>query len=177
MNEHFYETGSTQPPKSRVLIVLLLVLLIFAGGIITALGILNIKLWSASSAKEESAVSLKFRRSQSSAAAQFTTPETAENAPSASLGVDTETVSPFIRAYYGLPQGVYLPRVPIGSFAAAAGILPGDILLDIEGQRITDTHMLKDFLRQYHAGDKVTLTLYREGAEFTVHLTLAEENG
>lgn len=40
-----YETGSTQPPKSRCgIIAVLLVLVIFLGGIVSALGILNIRL-------------------------------------------------------------------------------------------------------------------------------------
>ena len=176
MNEYFYETGNTQPPKSRVLVVLLLVLLIFAGGIITALGILNVKLWSVSSSKEEDMISLKFSPSHPAPTAQCTAPEFSESAPCTGLGIDTETVSPFIRAYYDLPQGVYLPRVPAGSSAADAGILPGDILLAIDGQRITDTHALKDILCRYHIGDVVDLTLYRDGKELTAHLTLTEES-
>lgn len=167
MNEHFYETGSTQPPKSRVLIVFLLVLLIFVGGIITALGILNIKLWSAFSPEEE-AVSLRFTREESSAVARFPAPQSG----AAGLGVDTETVSPFIRAYYRLPRGVYVPQVPEESNAAAAGILPGDILLSLDGQRITDTESLSALLRRYQAGDTVTLTIYRDNLELSTNLTL-----
>ena len=41
-----YGTGSTQPPKShRALLALLLVIIIFLGGIATALSILNIRLF------------------------------------------------------------------------------------------------------------------------------------
>ena len=44
--QNFYQTGSTRPPKSyRGLIAALLVLVIFLGGIVSALGLLNIRLF------------------------------------------------------------------------------------------------------------------------------------
>lgn len=175
MNEHFYETGSTQPPKSRVLIVLLLVLLIFSGGIITALGILNIKLWSAFSPQKKDSVSLRFSREEDHSTPQFFASGSAETGPGAGLGVVAETVSPFMRAYYNLPQGVYLSHVTEGSPADAAGILPGDILLAVDGQKITDTDTLNNLLRRYRAGDVVSLTLHREGLNRSTELTLTEE--
>lgn len=172
MNEHFYETGSTQPPKSRAWFVLLLVLLIFVSGIITSLSILNIRLWSAFSTEKEEAASLKFTREESSAAAHSPTPQTDAYTPDTRLGVATETVSAFMRVYYQLPKGVYFPRVPEGSHAEAAGILPGDILLSLDGQRITDTDTLNALLRRYRAGDVVTLTLHRDGQELSAELPL-----
>ena len=175
MNDNFYETGSTQPPKSRVLVVFLLVLLIFVGGIITALGVLNIKLWRAVSPEEKDSVSLKFSRPESNTVAQFASPQTAGN-NSVGLGVATETVSAFIRTYYHLPQGVYIPRVPSNSHAATAGIQPGDIILALDGHEITDTDTLNKLLHRYHAGDVVTLSLYRDGQDLSVKLTLIEEN-
>ena len=177
MNEYFYETGSTQPPKSRVLIVFLLVLLIFVGGIITALGILNIKLWSAIPPQKEESISLRFSREEISTVNHFGASEPTKEEVNAGLGVDTETVSAFIRAYYSLPQGVYLPRVPDGSLADIAGILPGDILIAVDGQNITDTDNLDALLQHYKPGDTVTLTLYRDGQELSVKLTLTKENG
>lgn len=177
MNEHFYETGSTQPPKSRVFIVLLLVLLIFTGGIITALGLLNIRLLSVFSLGKDTSVSLQFTREESCASAEAPAPQNSETAPDASLGVATETVSAFMRAYYSLPAGVYIPRVPADSPADAAGILPGDILLAVDGQKITDTDTLNTLLRRYRAGDTVTLSLQREGQRLFATLTLTEETG
>lgn len=44
--QNFYQTGSTQPPKSRRgLIAVLLVMVIFLGGIVSALGLLNVRLF------------------------------------------------------------------------------------------------------------------------------------
>ncbi len=171
MNEHFYETGSTQPPKSRVFMVCLLVLLIFSGGIFTALGFCDISLRDR--LKKEEAVSVRFTREEPSTAS--TSPTGKDGTGVAGLGIRAETVSPFARAYYRLPRGVYLPHVPRGSSAAAAGVLPGDILLEIDRQRITNTEELSALLRRYRAGDPVTLTLYRRGETLPVAFTLMEE--
>ena len=44
--QNFYQTGSTKPPKTRRgLIAMLLVLVIFLGGIVSALGLLNVQLF------------------------------------------------------------------------------------------------------------------------------------
>ena len=45
-DDQFYGTGPTEPPKSRGgLVALMLILIIFLSGIITVLGVLNIKLF------------------------------------------------------------------------------------------------------------------------------------
>lgn len=59
--ESSWQTGSTQPPKSRGgLIALMLILIIFLCGIITVLGILNIKLFQKLQVQEESDLSISF---------------------------------------------------------------------------------------------------------------------
>lgn len=173
MNDHYYETGSTQPPKSRVWFVLLLVLIIFVSGIITALGLLNIKVWGTFSLGREKSVPIEFTRVESTAPAQSVLPQAAGNA---SLGVATETVGPFISVYYQLPRGVYIPRVPAGSHAAHAGILPGDVLLQLDGHRIKDTGALDSLLLGYRPGDPVELRLYRDGQELAIKMTLEQGN-
>ena len=173
MNQHYYETGSTQPPKSRIWIVLLLVLLIFLGGIITGLGVLNIRLWRGFTAETEEAVPLSFSRISTDAPTQ---PQTADAVPQASLGFTTETISAFHRVYYNLPQGVYIPRVQRGSAAAMAGILPGDILLSLGGAQTPDTETLEALVGLYLPGDTVDLTLYREGKEISLALVLTQGN-
>lgn len=171
MDEYFYETGSTKPPKSRVWFVGLLVLLIFIGGIITAMGILNIKLWNTFSSEGKETVTLRFSREETSAVAHFDTPQTTDRA---GLGVVTETVSDFSQAYYDLPQGVFFPHVPAGTNAADAGIQPGDILVALDGHKITSTKTLNKYLRRYKANDTVKITLYRDGQNFTTHLVLTQ---
>ena len=56
-----YQTGSTKPPKSRLgLILLLLGLVIFLGGIASALGIMNIRLFQQLNGDENHSASVSF---------------------------------------------------------------------------------------------------------------------
>ena len=64
-----YQTGSTNPPKSRSgLVALLLVIIIFLAGITSILSILNIKLFSALNAQPDSTVSLSLQAGNDSTA-------------------------------------------------------------------------------------------------------------
>lgn len=60
-DEDSWQTGSTQPPKDRgSTMALLLILIIFLCGIITVLGILNVKLFTQLQNKDESNTSISF---------------------------------------------------------------------------------------------------------------------
>lgn len=61
-----------------------------------------------------------------------------------------------------------------GSPADKAGILENDILLQIDGQKIDDTHSIASLIRGKHVGDKITIKLQRKGDEKTLEATLGE---
>lgn len=64
------------------------------------------------------------------------------------------------------------PAVVSDSPADKAGIKEGDILLEIEGQKLTDERSLATVLGRYFAGDEITIKLLRDGQEQTVQVTL-----
>lgn len=92
-----------------------------------------------------------------------------------SLGFTGSAVSSFDRLYYRLPQGIYITTVTENSTAAKQGIQPGDILLAIDNTRITDEAGLTAAMYAYNAGDTVTLTLYRAGAQHQLSLVLEQQ--
>ena len=60
-DDQFYGTGPTEPPKSRGgLVALMLILIIFLSGIITVLGVLNIKLFHQLQIRQENELSISF---------------------------------------------------------------------------------------------------------------------
>ena len=60
-DDQFYGTGPTEPPKSRGgLVALMLILIIFLSGIITVLGVLNIKLFHQLQTRQENELSISF---------------------------------------------------------------------------------------------------------------------
>ena len=92
------------------------------------------------------------------------------------LGVSVQQLSAFDQMYYRLPSGLYVTEVEPNSDAAAKGLVPGDILLSLDDQRLTDTDTLQQLLYGHNAGDKVKLVIYRSGAQYAVELTLNEAN-
>ena len=60
-----------------------------------------------------------------------------------------------------------------GSPAEKAGVKEGDIITAIDGQSIDQTHSLTSVLDQHAVGDKVTLTVLRNGSTITLTATLA----
>ncbi|MBR4864718.1 MAG: trypsin-like peptidase domain-containing protein [Oscillospiraceae bacterium] len=90
------------------------------------------------------------------------------------LGLEAQALSPFDRMYYRLPQGLYITAVETGSDAADKGILPGDVLLALDGTYLTAVEDLQSALYSYNAGDMVRLTIYRNGSQYYVDVVLSE---
>ena len=70
--------------------------------------------------------------------------------------------------------GAEVGEVESGSPAAAAGLRSGDVITAIDGKNVSQVAALTGFVRQYSSGDKVALTVIRDGKETTVDVTLAE---
>ena len=91
------------------------------------------------------------------------------------LGVEVSNMDPAVVETYGLPMGVLVRKVTEGSCAAKAGIQPQDIMVDLGGHAITNLTDLSRALRQFKAGDTVTVTVFRNGGERKLTVTLDEK--
>jgi membrane-associated protease RseP (regulator of RpoE activity) len=78
-------------------------------------------------------------------------------------------------------DGVYISSVTAGMPAQAAGLLPKDVLVSIDGVRVNDTKILKDLLGNKTGGEVVSVTVARGENwqdRFTANVTLVStENG
>ena len=90
------------------------------------------------------------------------------------LGMTVQQLSSFDQLYYRLPTGLYVTEVASDTDAAAKGLIPGDILLSLDGERLTDTETLQQLLYNHNAGDRIKLVIYRSGTQYAVELTLSE---
>ena len=72
---------------------------------------------------------------------------------------------------YDITEGVFVYSVEEGGAAQKAGLKMGDVIVKIDDHTITSMEDLNMVKKHYSAGDTVTLTIYREGAETTVELT------
>ena len=64
-----------------------------------------------------------------------------------------------------------------GSIAEEMGIEAGDILLSLNGQRITSQSELDSLVYSMRIGDTVEAVIYRGGNQYRIQLTLTEAKG
>jgi S1-C subfamily serine protease len=88
------------------------------------------------------------------------------------LGVTYQQLDETAAAANGLVVGAWITDVTSGSPADHAGIKVHDVITKVNGQAIDDLHPLKDVLRQYAPGTKVTVVIYRGGKTQTLQVTL-----
>ncbi len=79
------------------------------------------------------------------------------------LGVTIADVNTSSRAAQlgQIPDGVFITEVEAGGPAEQAGLLAGDIIVDVDDTVITDTNQLKALIGQHQAGDTLKVKVYR----------------
>ena len=93
-----------------------------------------------------------------------------------SIGVTVEDLPDRARIYYGLPSGVYVTGVQVGSGAEEAGIQVGDIITGLGDRRVTGSASLEQIRNNYAAGDVIELTVYRDGQYLRIPVSLMQQN-
>ncbi len=96
----------------------------------------------------------------------------------AQLGVTVSTIDASTAQRYSLAvnSGAYVTSVSPGSGAEAAGIQEGDIITAFDGQTVSSSSDLTLDVRTKNPGDKVTVTLNRDGQTQEVEVTLGESS-
>ncbi len=92
------------------------------------------------------------------------------------LGIESVAITPRIASAYDLPVefGAYIQDVEPGGPADRGGLLPGDIISAIDGQAIDEQNSLVTILMRSDPGEEVQLTVFREGNELALEVTLGE---
>ena len=94
----------------------------------------------------------------------------------ATIGITVGGIPKEANSEYKLPEGLYVVSVVENSDAAKQGVKAGDILTAVNGQAVTETQQVLDIKENMKVGDKLTLTIWREGETFDVEITLMEAN-
>ncbi len=167
--EQTYKTGSVTPPKNYGgIIAFLLVLVIFLCGVSTALGLMNIRLFrqltAADAPEEECAVAF-------SGSAHLDSELADDTAAEFSLGFTGQGVPDFWQHYHNLPQGVYVTEVHGGS-AEKSGLLPGDVLISLDGIPVPNAETLQAILETFSSGDVLHGVVFRCENEHTLTFTI-----
>jgi S1-C subfamily serine protease len=71
-------------------------------------------------------------------------------------------------------HGLLVIRVAADSPAEEAGLSTGDIILDLDGEEVSDFDILREAVRAREPGDELTLSVLRDGEEREISITLGE---
>ena len=95
------------------------------------------------------------------------------------LGINIENVDPDKQAAFKLKStdGAFVQSVLPGEPADAAGVKPGDTIVQVDGTTVKDTRELIGFVSAKAPGSKVRLTVVRDGKEMNLTATLVERGG
>lgn len=93
------------------------------------------------------------------------------------LGIQIRTVTTEDAEYYKLPRVAGVLVSDYGaedSPAKKAGIQPGDVIVSVDGQPVERSGELQQRIASHQPGDRVTLTVYRDGQPREVQVRLGE---
>ena len=157
---HEYRTGRSQPRHNNSsLITILLICVIFLAGLVSAMGLLNIRLFHQLNwAGRPDTPPISFTRGSSPCAADYAPAVTVED-------MTFSEISALYGQVYGLPEGLYVCYVAPNSPAARAGILPGDVLTHVDNTHVTRLEQAEQLvypsakLELFRSGTKITLRI------------------
>ena len=91
------------------------------------------------------------------------------------IGVSTQDVSPLVAKGFGAPTpgGAVITAVDEVSPGHAAGLRPGDVILDVAGDPVSNSRALLREVGVLDLGSPVDLTVWRDHAQQTVSVTPA----
>lgn len=92
------------------------------------------------------------------------------------LGIRWQPIGPADAARIGLPveHGALVVEVTPGGPAAAAGVLPGDLIVSLDGEGVASDQPFLNLLLARQPGETVALGLLRRGSSLEVRITLGE---
>ena len=92
------------------------------------------------------------------------------------LGVGGSALTPAIAQHFdlGVDQGVLVQEVEPGSPADGEGLVPGDVLVELDGEPLARVEDLLTVLRRHAPGDEVALAWFRDGERRETTVVLAE---
>ena len=92
------------------------------------------------------------------------------------LGIGIQDLSPELAEYYGAEgdTGVLVTQIFEGDPAEKAGIERGDIITAVDGKKVFTSRELSQEIANSKVGEKVSVTLLRDGREKTIGVELAK---
>jgi serine protease Do len=90
------------------------------------------------------------------------------------IGVQIKPVDATAAKALGLskPEGAWVQQLVKGGAAEGAGIKEGDVILSVDGRKVSAPNDLQAYIARKHANDEVTLKIWRDSKEREIRLRL-----
>lgn len=171
-----YQTGFTQPPKQRNgLIAFLLVVIILLSSVISVLGMMNVHLFRQLDAlSSQSTAPVRFSEDgndnlSGTDSTDFASDETTGLLLTPIPGISGYVLSEFEQTLYHLPQGFCVTQAD-----TRHPLVPGDILLSLDGVAIDSADTLSDLLNRRLPGNALSAVIYRDGEQHSISISVSE---
>ncbi len=79
--------------------------------------------------------------------------------------LDLVDLNPGLGAYFGTSEGVLVAEIAEDS---PLGLLPGDVVIDVDGRKVDDAAELRRILASYRSGEEIVFAIRRDGEAITV---------
>jgi len=89
------------------------------------------------------------------------------------VGLVVQDLTPDLAQHFGVRRGVVVAQVEPKSPAEAAGIARGDAVTKVDGHEVASREEFEQRIEDHAEGDRITLTLRREGRDEDVRLAAA----
>ncbi len=93
------------------------------------------------------------------------------------LGISMQELTDVLKKRYGVEHGVLVESVMEGEAAEKAGVKAGDVVTKIGDKTVDSPHDLLFAVLAYKPGDKVALTVSRDGAEKVFQVVARQRTG
>ena len=97
--------------------------------------------------------------------------ESSEDLSEVSFGLTGTTVTAEESEYLGIPQGWKITAIGEGGPCDGSGLQLSDIIVALDGSPVESTRDMYDLKMNYKPGDKVTVTIYRNGDTYDFEIT------
>jgi len=91
------------------------------------------------------------------------------------LGVRFRMVTRDLALLNEIPEGAYVLEVIDGSPAARAGIVAEDIITKMDGTRVNADNELSNLISKKKVGERSSITVWRDGKELTLDVTIGSQ--
>ena len=92
------------------------------------------------------------------------------------IGITVGAIPDSAASHYEIPEGLYISDVTKGSDAEKQGVKPGDILTAVNGVAVRTTDEVNEMKNEMQVGDKLVLSIWRNGKELEITITLMDTN-